>query len=380
MTNILLSLILFLIVGLIVFLFFYIIKQKNKEKTFNYDSPEYLKIVNELDKEKYKSSNKQDYIDNLKKDKDQLMSNKEDIDEFKEISNRSFNEYQSVVSEYRNFHEKLTGDVKYQGKFNEITLRRILEKHGLKEEDKDFEIGKEKEITDSKTDQTKKIKPDFILNLEGGQKIIIDCKVSLKAFEDFVNSKDKEERKINMRKHIESVKKHINDISNKDYKKLYGLQNFKYVVMFMPFDACYLSALEGENDDLYNLCFEKNIILAGPISIMSLISTATSLKNEKKRDELVSKIVTDATSIYDKYVVLKDSLIKSVNSHTAHTNSLREVIRAAYGGSQSLEKKLIKLKKERGLDQTKNLKIINDSDNELNTIDDNEKRKDINLQ
>ena len=100
MTNILLSLILFLIVGLIVFLFFYIIKQKNREKTFNYDSPEYLKIVNELDKEKYKSSNRQDYIDNLKKDKDQLMSNKEDIDEFKEISNRSFNEYQSVVSEY----------------------------------------------------------------------------------------------------------------------------------------------------------------------------------------------------------------------------------------------------------------------------------------
>ena len=49
-----------------------------------------------------------------------------------------------------------------------------------------------------------------------------------------------------MRKHIESVKKHINDISNKDYKKLYGLQNFKYVVMFMPFDACYLSALEGK--------------------------------------------------------------------------------------------------------------------------------------
>ena len=107
---------------------------------------------------------------------------------------------------------------------------------------------------------------------------------------------------------------------------------------------------------------------------MSLISTATSLKNEKKESSYI-KIVTDATSIYDKYVVLKDSLIKSVNSHTAHTNSLRDVIRAAYGGSQSLEKKLIKLKKERGLDQTKNLKIINDSDNELNTIDDNEKEK-----
>ncbi len=363
----------------IVFLFLYILNQIKSSKNIDKNNPEYLKLQNELDKQIDKTDLVENYIKELKKDKEQLISNKNDVDTFKEISNRSFSEYKSVISEYKNFHEKLVGDVKYQGKFNERTLRNILERHGLKEEDGDFDVGKEKKISDPETGEEKIIKPDFILNLQDNQKIVIDCKVSLKNFEDFVNSKDKDMREENLNKHIESVKKHITDLGFKNYSKLYQLENMQYVVMFMPFDACYLSVLEKENSSLLDLCYEKKILLAGPISIMSLIATATSIKNEKKNKSLVSKIVKEATAIYDKYTFLKKNLKKTIDSHKAHTNSLKQVINAAYGSNQSLEDKLVKLKKTGGLGQTKELPNTTENDVNLDYVEDPEKPKIVNI-
>ena len=88
---------------------------------------------------------------------------------------------------------------------------------------------------------------------------------------------------------------------------------------------------------MLDLCFENKILLAGPISIMSLIKTATHIKNEKNRS-LVSKI-KEATAIYDKYAFLKN-LVKTIDSHKA-TQTLKQVITAAYGSNQSLEEKLL---------------------------------------
>ena len=153
----------------------------------------------------------------------------------------------------------------------------------------------------------------------------------------------------------------------------------QYVVMFMPFDACYLSVLEKENSSLLDLCYEKKILLAGPISIMSLIATATSIKNEKKNKSLVSKIVKEATAIYDKYTFLKKNLKKTIDSHKAHTNSLKQVINAAYGSNQSLEDKLVKLKKTGGLGQTKELPNTTENDVNLDYVEDPEKPKIVNI-
>ena len=156
------------------------------------NDPDFIKLQKDyegLDKE---INLKEQYISDLKKDKQELIQSRTDVDSFKEISNKSFQEYQAVVSEYKNFHEKLTGDAKYQGRFNELKLRRILEKHGLKEQEGDFEERKGKKNIDPVTGHERKVVPDFILNLPDNQKIIIDCKVSLKNFEEFANAKDKE--------------------------------------------------------------------------------------------------------------------------------------------------------------------------------------------
>ena len=218
----------------------YIFKFNKGTQTIDKDNdPDFIKLQKDYEGLEKEKNLKDQYISDLKKDKQELIQSRTDVDSFKEISNKSFQEYQAVVSEYKNFHEKLTGDAKYQGRFNELKLRRILEKHGFKQEDGDFEERKGQKIIDPVTGKERRVMPDFILNLPENEKIIIDCKVSLKAFEGFANSKDKSSREHFLKKHIESVKTHIDELSGKDYLKIYNLQSFQYIVLFMPFDACY---------------------------------------------------------------------------------------------------------------------------------------------
>ena len=235
------------LVGLVIYIF-----KLNKEKQFldKDNDPDYIKLQKDYEGLEKEKNLKDQYISDLKNDKQELIKNRTDVDSFKEISNKSFQEYQAVVSEYKNFHEKLTGDAKYQGRFNELKLRRILEKHGFKQEDGDFDERKGQKNIDPVTGKERRVMPDFILNLPENEKIIIDCKVSLKAFEEFANSKDKQSRENFLKKHIESVKTHIDELSNKDYLKIYNLQSFQYIVMFMPFDACYLAILEKEQESI----------------------------------------------------------------------------------------------------------------------------------
>ena len=113
---------------------------------------------------------------------------------------------------------------------------------------------------------------------------------------------------------------------------------------------------------------------------MSLIATVTAFKNQKKNIALVSKIVKESIAIYDKYTVLKKSLVSAISSHKAHTNSLKEVIDVAYQSPQSLESKLVKLKNTGGLGQTKDLKTTKEDENNLEYIQDHEnKQKIINI-
>jgi len=353
----------------------YIFKFNKGTQTVDKDNdPDFIKLQKDYEGLEKEKNLKDQYISDLKKDKQELIQNRTDVDSFKEISNKSFQEYQAVVSEYKNFHEKLTGDAKYQGRFNELKLRRILEKHGFKQEDGDFDERKGQKIIDTVTGKERRVMPDFILNLPENEKIIIDCKVSLKAFEGFANSKDKSSREQFLKKHIESVKNHIDELSGKDYLKIYNLQSFQYIVLFMPFDACYLALLEKEQESILDKCFEKKILLAGPISIMGLISTASSIKNQKKQISRVGEIIEKAEVIFDKYSILKDSLKTAISSHRTHTKALEEVIHTSYGSNQGLESKLKKLRDEHGLN-TRDLEESTDNDKKLDYIQDPEREE-----
>jgi len=331
-------------------LLFYFYYSHKKNNSVDPNSPEILNLKNENDRLVDKINLTEKYLTDLKKDKEQLALDRKNVEEFKDQSNLILNEHKNQHSIFKNFHEKLVDDAKYQGRFNEIKLRRLLEKNGLSEKDGDFEERKGHTITDTETGNTKTVNPDFILNIKGPvtDHIILDCKVSLKSFRDFTNAKDEASRALHLKKHIESVTTHIEQLSKKDYQKIHNLNSFQYVVLFLPFDSCYLSILE-KSDDILDLCFERNIMLAGPISIMSLISTINSIKDQEKRISKIDEIYSKAVDIFNKYSILKKSLKTLISSHNTHAKSLQSVVDTSYGSSQGLESKILKLRDDHGL-------------------------------
>ena len=368
------------ILGLISYLIYLNKKSKADDEDFDInENPEFLRLQGQHEANLKEIELKEKFIEELKNDKQALRDSVKSVDEFEKISTESFKNYSTLVTEYRDFHEKLVGNFKYQGQYNEKKIQRLFEKHGLVEGD-DFTTREAKSNIDPATGLQRKVVPDFVINLPGdnaSSSIVVDCKVSLTNFQKFANEKDKKEREIFLKKHIDSVKDHVEKLSTKDYIKIHNLKSFQYVVLFMPFDSCYLSVLEHD-DSILDYCHERKVILAGPISLMGLIKTVTSLKNQQKQLSIVDKIVGDAEGIYDKYKAVKDNLRTAISSYKTHSKSLQNLINNTYGSSRGLESKIKKLKDDHGLSPGQSIKESTDDEKIIMELDDPEEKKVIN--
>ena len=361
-----------LIIGVLIF---YIHNLLNKPKIINENDPEYIKLDSEINLLKENMIVKDDYIAQLKKDKETIAQNSKNAESFKNISEKSFEEYSTLVQEYRNFHEKLVGNVKYQGAYNEKKLQRLLEKNGLVK-DQDFTVREGQVNKDLITGQAKRVNPDFIITLPEDNSIVIDCKVSLKNFEDFANEKDPKLRDNHIKKHVTSIKDHIKSLSKKSYTKIYNLKSFQYVIMFMPFDTCYLSAIENDND-LLDYAADHKVIIAGPISIMALISNVTSMKNQHKQLSIVENVVKDAEAVWDKYTVIRGNVKTLLSSFKTHRNALESLINNTYVKKSGLENLIVKLKDEHGL-EGQSLHKTTEDEKVVPGIEDSEEKKVVN--
>ena len=361
---------------LVVVLVFYIFNLIKKPKTLDKNDPEFIKLQSNYETMVSRIGDKENYIEDLKKDKQLLIDNSKNADDFKEISEKSFKEYNSLVTEYRNFHEKLVGNFKYQGSYNEKKLQKLLEKHGLVK-DQDFTIRESQTNINPETGEQKTVLPDFVINLPEDNSIVIDCKVSLTNFASFANEKDKKLRNNHLKKHIDRVKDHIKSLSKKNYNKIHNLKSFQYVIMFMPFDTCYLSVLEHD-DGIIEYTHQYKVILAGPISIMALIANVTSMKNQEKQQSIVENIVSSAEKVYDKYKVVKDNIRTLVSSFKTHKNSVEGLINNTYGSKKGLENLIKKLKDDHGLNPGNTIVESTEADKVVGDIDDPEEKKVVN--
>tara|TARA_B100000686_G_C15917140_1_gene537748 strand:- start:91 stop:537 length:447 start_codon:yes stop_codon:yes gene_type:complete len=147
--------------------------------------------------------------------------------------------------------------------------------------------------------------------------------------------------------------------------------------MFMPFDTCYLSAIENDNE-LLDFATENKVIIAGPISIMALIANVTSLKNQYKKQFIVDNIVKDAESVWDKYTVVRNNIKTLLSSFKTHRNALDSLINNTYVKKGGLENLIVKLKDDHGLEgetlhkTTEDEKIVPD-------IEDQEEKKSVKI-
>ena len=202
-----------------------------------------------------------------------------------------------------NLTKALKGDSKMQGNWGELVLERVLEKSGL-------EKGREYEVQQSFTNEEgSRILPDVIINLPDGKKMIVDSKVSLTAYERYVNEEDDAQQNIYLKEHVNSVKRHVEQLSDKRYQDIYHMESPDFVLLFIPIEPAFALALQ-EDLTLYNKAFEKNIVIVTPSTLLATLRTIDSMWTNQKQQENAIEIARQAGALYDKFEGFVTDLIK----------------------------------------------------------------------
>ncbi|NHM01282.1 DNA recombination protein RmuC [Flavobacterium difficile] len=202
-----------------------------------------------------------------------------------------------------NLTKALKGDNKMQGNWGELVLERVLEKSGL-EKGREYEV-QQAFINDAGT----RILPDVIINLPDGKKMVVDSKVSLTAYEKYVNEEDETLQNSYLKEHVNSVKRHVEQLSDKRYQDIYQMESPDFVLLFIPIEPAFALALQ-EDQSLYNKAFEKNIVIVTPSTLLATLRTIDSMWTNQKQQENAIEIARQAGALYDKFEGFVTDLIK----------------------------------------------------------------------
>jgi DNA recombination protein RmuC len=215
---------------------------------------------------------------------------------------------QQLSEEARNLTTALRGSAKAQGDWGELIVRNLLEKAGLRE----GEHFREQESFEAPGDgdqRQKKARPDVIVNLPGGRHLVIDSKVSLNAYTDSVNAESEEERKAAVKRHLVSVRGHVDELAERRYHKLAGLDTPDFVVMFIPIEPAFLVALH-EDEGLWRYAYEKEVLLVGPTTLLFVIRIVDNLWQQELQARGVQEVMNRGAELYDKFVGFVSDLEK----------------------------------------------------------------------
>jgi DNA recombination protein RmuC len=208
---------------------------------------------------------------------------------------------QQLSSDAVNLTNALKGDSKTQGDWGEFRLEVLLEKSGL-EKGIHFEMQVSLEDEEGNRKQ-----PDCVVILPENRNLIIDSKVSLTAYEQFVNTENMEEKPFFLKNHSDSIKSHIKELTKKDYPKLYSINSPNYVLMFVPIEPAMTLAFQNDVD-LYNFALSKNIILVSTTTLIATMSTVSYMWQQESQKKNVMEIARQSGALYDKFCNFVDDL------------------------------------------------------------------------
>ncbi|GAA0728149.1 DNA recombination protein RmuC [Aquimarina litoralis] len=208
---------------------------------------------------------------------------------------------EQMSKEATNLTKALKGDSKMQGNWGELVLERVLEKSGL---EKDREYFVQQSFT---TAEGQRVLPDVVIHLPDNKKMIIDSKVTLTAYERYVNEDDETIRNTYLKEHITSLKRHIDQLAEKNYQDLYDIESPDFVLLFVPIEPAFAIAINGDNK-LYNQAFEKNIVIVTPSTLLATLRTIDTMWNNEKQQRNAIEIARQAGALYDKFEGLMKDL------------------------------------------------------------------------
>ncbi|MFA0961947.1 DNA recombination protein RmuC [Roseivirga sp. BDSF3-8] len=214
----------------------------------------------------------------------------------------------------RHLTEALKGDQRTQGHWGEMVLEKILERSGLTES---LEFHRQKALNVSGAVSVSQ-RPDIIVDLPGHRQIIIDSKVSLKAYESCLNTEDEAERKKHFKAHLDSIRNHVKGLSEKHYYQLQKVNSLEFVLLFIPVEASYSLAFRQDHTDLFSYAWERKIIVVSPTTLMATLRTIASLWKTEKQHANALRIAEEGGKLYDKlYAFIKD--LEKVGRHLDQT-------------------------------------------------------------
>jgi DNA recombination protein RmuC len=200
---------------------------------------------------------------------------------------------QQMTKEATNLTRALKGDSKMQGNWGELVLERVLEKSGL-EKDREYFVQQSFTLPDGS-----RVLPDVVLHLPDNKKMIIDSKVSLTDYERYINAEDEDKGSF-LKRHVNSIKKHVDQLSDKNYQDLYDIESPDFVLMFIPIEPAF-AVVVNEDNSIYNKAFEKNIVIVTPSTLLATLRTIDSMWNNEKQQQNAIEIARQAGALYDKF-------------------------------------------------------------------------------
>lgn len=197
--------------------------------------------------------------------------------------------------EASNLTNALKGDSQFQGHWGEMILERVLEVSGLRR-------GEEYIVQESHTrDDHSRVQPDVVIYLPEERYLIIDSKVSLNAYSDYVNLEDEMERNEALKAHIRSVRTHVKGLGEKEYHKLHEEKSPDFVIMFIPIEPAFTLALTEDNS-LWEDAWKKNILLVSPSTLLFVMRIVAQLWRQEQRSRNALDIAKRGSSLYEKLV------------------------------------------------------------------------------
>lgn len=207
----------------------------------------------------------------------------------------------SLQKEAAELAKALKGDKKLQGNWGEIQLERLLEITGF-QEGRDY-TKQESFIVDDKRNI-----PDYVLTLPDNRRVVIDSKVSLNNYAEYVNTEDEEKKQSYLRAFVGDIRNHIKSLSSKEYNRHIKENSLDFVFMFMPLEHAYIEALRAD-PKLYQDAYENNIAITTPSSLLPILRTVEVLWKVEKRHQHVEEIAAVGGDLYDKLVSFSENLI-----------------------------------------------------------------------
>ena len=241
-----------------------------------------------------------------------------------------------IGSDAANLTKALKGDSKMQGDWGEMVLETILENSGLRK-DEEFFIQE-----NTKDENGKNFRPDVIVRFPEGRSVVIDSKVSLTAYTDALAAEDDSERDRLMKAHAQSVRKHIDELAEKDYSKLVE-DAIGFVLMFIPNETSYIAAMR-QQPDLSRYAYQKKIIIISPSNLLMALQLAYNLWQYDRQNKNVEKIVKTAADLYDKVAGFEDTFLGIGDLITRLSGTFDKARKQLYDGSGNVMRRVESLK------------------------------------